>query len=149
MNSNPADSAAVSGGSGSPAATHHLFDRYVMVDWSAASSPRLGRDSIWIAQRTPDNRATAPVNISTRAAAMAALTDLVMTTGDERVLIGFDFTFGYPTGTADLIAGGELGATRTIAMTVSTSPLNSMPTSRAARVSHRSGGIRAVNAPMR
>jgi precorrin-8X/cobalt-precorrin-8 methylmutase len=111
MNSNPADSAAVSGGSGSPAATHHLFDRYVMVDWSAASSPRLGRDSIWIAQRTPDNRATAPVNISTRAAAMAALTDLVMTTGDERVLIGFDFTFGYPTGTADLITGGELGAT--------------------------------------
>jgi precorrin-8X/cobalt-precorrin-8 methylmutase len=111
MNSNPADSAAVSGGSGSPAATHHLFDRYVMVDWSAASSPRLGRDSIWIAQRTPDNRATAPVNISTRAAAMAALTDLVMTTGDERVLIGFDFTFGYPTGTADLITSGEPGAT--------------------------------------
>ena len=26
-----------------------LFNAYVMVDWSAASAPRLGRDSIWIA----------------------------------------------------------------------------------------------------
>lgn len=111
MNRNPVDSAAVSGGSSSPAATERLFDRYVMVDWSAASSPRLGRDSIWIAERTADTAATAPVNIPTRAAAMAALIDLVMTTGDERVLIGFDFTFGYPTGTADLITGGEPGAT--------------------------------------
>ena len=96
---------------GSSDATQHLFDRYVMVDWSAASSPRLGRDSIWIAERTPYSGATDPVNIPTRAAAMAALTDLVTTTGDERVLIGFDFTFGYPTGTADLIIGGEPGAT--------------------------------------
>ena len=24
------------------------FDAFVVVDWSAASSPRLGRDSIWI-----------------------------------------------------------------------------------------------------
>ncbi|MDA3007897.1 MAG: cobalamin biosynthesis protein CbiG, partial [Actinomycetota bacterium] len=102
MNGNTADIAAISDWPGSSAATQRLFDRYVMVDWSAASSPRLGRDSIWIAERTAGTAATAPVNIPTRAAAMAALTDLVMTTGDERVLIGFDFTFGYPTGTADL-----------------------------------------------
>ena len=111
VNSNTVDSAASCGGSPMPDATQRLFDRYVMVDWSAASSPRLGRDSIWIAERTYDDRAAAPMNIPTRAAAMAALTDLVMTTRDERVLIGFDFTFGYPTGTAELITGGGPGAT--------------------------------------
>ena len=27
-----------------------LFDRYVMVDWSAATKPTKGRDSIWLGQ---------------------------------------------------------------------------------------------------
>jgi hypothetical protein len=25
-----------------------MFDRFVVVDWSASSTPKLGRDSIWI-----------------------------------------------------------------------------------------------------
>ena len=33
-----------------------LFESYVMVDWSAASKPATGADSIWIGALTPDSR---------------------------------------------------------------------------------------------
>lgn len=81
------------------------FRAYVMVDWSAASSPRLGRDSIWIAvaERTRGKAAkrTDLVNLRTRAEAAAwleARLDALAKKG--RVLVGFDFPFGYPAGTA-------------------------------------------------
>ena len=93
-----------------------LFDRYVMVDWSAASSPRRGRDSIWIAQRAAATHASHdshdPVNVPTRAAAMQLLTDLVTSAPNERVLIGVDFTCGYPHGAAEVICDGEIGSDR-------------------------------------
>jgi hypothetical protein len=80
------------------------FAAYVMVDWSAAGVPRLGRDSIWIAVaercRTRAPR-TALVNFATRDHACrwleAALAALAVR---GRVLAGFDFPFGYPAGTA-------------------------------------------------
>jgi hypothetical protein len=81
------------------------FSAYVMVDWSAASVPRLGRDSIWIgiAERRSGKRArrTALVNLRTRAEAAAWLeTGLAALAKKGRVLAGFDFPFGYPAGTA-------------------------------------------------
>jgi precorrin-8X/cobalt-precorrin-8 methylmutase len=85
------------------------FSAYVMVDWSAASVPRLGRDSIWIAtaerraeRRTGEPiRRTALVNLRTRAEAAAWLeTRLAALAKNGRVLVGFDFPFGYPAGTA-------------------------------------------------
>jgi precorrin-8X/cobalt-precorrin-8 methylmutase len=81
------------------------FHAYVMVDWSAASSPRLGRDSIWIAvaerQRGKAARRTALVNLRTRAEAAAWLeARLAALAKKGRVLVGFDFPFGYPAGTA-------------------------------------------------
>jgi len=77
-----------------------MFDVFVMVDWSAANVPRTGRDSIWICWH--DRAGERLVNPATRHQAKALLADWLvepMARG-ERVLIGFDFPFGYPTGFA-------------------------------------------------
>jgi precorrin-8X/cobalt-precorrin-8 methylmutase len=78
-----------------------------MVDWSAASAPRLGKDSIWIAVaerlrgRGKAVRRTDLVNLRTRAEAASWLeTRLAALAKKGRVLAGFDFPFGYPAGTA-------------------------------------------------
>ena len=81
------------------------FDSYLMVDWSAANAPTRGHDSIWLGftVRRPSGLALAKLeNPPTRAEATARIIDLA---GRElargrRLLIGFDFPFGYPAGTA-------------------------------------------------
>jgi precorrin-8X/cobalt-precorrin-8 methylmutase len=75
-----------------------LFDSYLVVDWSAASVPREGRDSVWIGRR--DRAGTASENPRTRRAAQSRLAELIAAGVDkgERMLVGFDFPFGYPTG---------------------------------------------------
>lgn len=71
-----------------------------MVDWSAATRPTQGRDSIWIADvrvGSPD-----PVRVenpSTRHDAILRLRDRI-TPGSERTLLAVDFSLGYPAGTA-------------------------------------------------
>ncbi|MEQ8440882.1 MAG: cobalamin biosynthesis protein CbiG [Alphaproteobacteria bacterium] len=85
------------------------FDAYVMVDWSAARTPKRGRDSIWIAcveRHARGLRRTVLENPATRAAATGRLGDLLvrLADGGKRVLAGFDFPFGYPVGT-----GARLG----------------------------------------
>ena len=80
-----------------------LFDRVVMVDWSANSTPKRGRDSIWIG----DSRSHEAVNPSTRSAAMALIRAVCAESIDERVLIGFDFSFGYPAGFARALTGSS------------------------------------------
>lgn len=75
-----------------------MFDRVVVVDWSASSAPTSGPDSIWIACRDRHGPAAPPVNLPTRAAAVEHLVDLLDVPG--RVLAGFDFAFGYPAGFA-------------------------------------------------
>jgi hypothetical protein len=82
-----------------------LFDAYLMVDWSAAASPTFGKDSIWWAllQRDGDRtEMTRRENPRTRDAATTEIADLLATLMENgaRVLVGFDFPFGYPTGTA-------------------------------------------------
>ena len=85
-----------------------LFDSYVMVDWSAASKPATGADSIWIGAMTPDARMKLTfkaTNPPTRAKAIEELTDLLgrcLKRGD-RVLMGVDFPLGFPAGTADTL----------------------------------------------
>jgi precorrin-8X/cobalt-precorrin-8 methylmutase len=71
-----------------------VFERIVVVDWSAASAPKSGRDSIW-SYCTDDAE---PVNHRTRASACAALLDVLGAPG--ATLVGFDFPFGYPAGFA-------------------------------------------------
>jgi hypothetical protein len=82
------------------------FDVVLVVDWSAASTPKLGPDSIWIAE-WPSGTLT---NIATRHAAEHVLAALIDTYSDRRVVVGCDFSFGFPHGTA-VAAGFDVGGT--------------------------------------
>lgn len=75
-----------------------LFDGYLMVDWSAASIPRKGKDSIWLAI-IRDGRLSLE-NPSTRVDARALLAEILRQATDDgqRIVAGFDFPFGYPAG---------------------------------------------------
>ena len=79
-----------------------LFDRFIFVDWSATSRPVTGENSVWIAD---GNAAVRTHNPSTRQQAVEHLRELLASavTANERVLIGFDFPYGYPVGFADAI----------------------------------------------
>ena len=76
-----------------------MFDRYVVVDWSAHSTPKLGRDSIWIGvcDRTGQVSTT---NLATRRSAEAHLVELLEHDPAATTLLGVDFSLGYPAGTA-------------------------------------------------
>ncbi|HYG26260.1 MAG TPA: cobalamin biosynthesis protein CbiG [Caulobacteraceae bacterium] len=83
-----------------------LFSAYVMIDWSAASSPKAGKDSIWIGVIKRDIRfrpTFEAFNPVTRQEAMAQLDAILadLKRRGERALIGFDFPLGYPAGTAE------------------------------------------------
>jgi precorrin-8X/cobalt-precorrin-8 methylmutase len=77
-----------------------MFDTFVVVDWSAATVPRTGRDSIWVFWHAPSGERLA--NPPTRHAAKKLLGDWLAAAlvRGERVLLGFDFPFGYPAGFA-------------------------------------------------
>ena len=81
-----------------------LFDRYVVVDWSAASRPKQGTDSIWIATLDDDARTAAEgpdlANPSTRREAEAILRERCAAADSTRTLIAIDAPFGYPAGAA-------------------------------------------------
>jgi precorrin-8X/cobalt-precorrin-8 methylmutase len=86
------------------------FDRYVAVDWSAANAPTTGKDSIWIGEavHTVDGIELRPSrNPRTRSAAMAEIESILLDALErrERVLLGFDFVFGYPAGAAKALTG--------------------------------------------
>ena len=78
------------------------FDVHVVVDWSAAGTARMGRDSIWCASGGAD-QAPNPINLSTRSETATFLDDLITAQPHRRILIGFDFPFGYPAGTASAL----------------------------------------------
>jgi hypothetical protein len=82
-----------------------LFNAYVMVDWSAASKPTTGADSIWIGVLKRNVRlqfAFEAHNPATRKEAEALLDKLLtdFAKKGERALVGFDFPLGFPAGTA-------------------------------------------------
>ena len=79
-----------------------MFDSFVIVDWSAASQPKTGRDSIWICAVDRDGAERLVENPQTRHSAKNLLRELLSdaTARGERVLLGFDFPFGYPAGFA-------------------------------------------------
>lgn len=102
-----------------------LFERIVVVDWSANSVPKLGADSIWIAvhDALSSSAAAAPAgtdnlamenlatesatenvateNVATRGRAIERLAELC--DGSVRTLVGVDFSLGYPAGTAAVL----------------------------------------------
>ena len=82
-----------------------LFSAYVIVDWSAASKPNTGADSVWIGVLKRDVRfrlTFEAFNPPTRAEAEARLTILLddFKKRSERALVGFDFPLGFPRGYA-------------------------------------------------
>lgn len=85
-----------------------IFDAIVMVDWSAKATPgpaRPQKDNIFIAEAG----GPAPVYHRTRVGALADLTARAQAAVQDgrRMLIGFDFPFGYPTGTARALTGRD------------------------------------------
>ena len=81
-----------------------MFDRILVVDWSAANAPRTGADAIWIA----DSHAPgAPRNVPTRTEAMCLIrAALREATAERQTFVGLDFAFGYPKGSDALPGGG-------------------------------------------
>lgn len=76
-----------------------MFERIVVVDWSANARPKRGADSIWVCTLDTRQGTHEVVNHPTRRAARDALVaQLAATRG--RVLVGADFPFGYPAGFA-------------------------------------------------
>jgi hypothetical protein len=85
-----------------------LFDRVIVVDWSAANlptSPTNRANAVWIGCH--DDEGGAEWHHRTRAAAEAQLVTLIETARADgrRLLVGFDFALGYPTGFAARLTG--------------------------------------------
>ncbi|WP_298747765.1 cobalamin biosynthesis protein CbiG [uncultured Brevundimonas sp.] len=83
-----------------------LFDAYIIADWTAAESRKLGDQSVWIGVAKRDVRFrlySETHNVATRAEGEALLASLLAEhrRRGDRVLVGFDFNFGYPAGTAE------------------------------------------------
>ena len=86
-----------------------LFDTHIVVDWSARSTPsptRSTKDAIWWAVAR-DGAVEDPQYIRTRHEAVVRLEAMLAaeTAAGRRVLVGFDFPFGYPAGVADRLTG--------------------------------------------
>ena len=76
-----------------------------MVDWSASTEQKTGKDSIWFAlvewknaELLRSKLENPPTRWRARDKLACLLTNLLEL--DKRVLVGFDFPFGYPNGTA-------------------------------------------------
>ena len=79
-----------------------LFDRYIAVDWSANNKAKAGKDSIWSCVGPDATAGVRSKNHLTRRAAEAWLLDQLTAAvrKGERVLVGLDFPYSYPTGFA-------------------------------------------------
>ena len=90
-----------------------LFHTHIVVDWSARSKPspkRKSKDAIWwaVARITRRGiRVGEPEYARTRQEALDRLGRLIASEAHagRRVLVGFDFPFGYPKGVARYLAG--------------------------------------------
>lgn len=84
-----------------------LFHAYLAVDWSASSVPKTGKDSVWLCLH-----GSPPENHPTREAATERVRALLRE--DRRILVGFDFPYGYPAGFGDVVAPGTGPAWRRV-----------------------------------
>lgn len=82
-----------------------LFNAYVIAQWSAASKPTTGADSVWIGVLKRDVRfrlAFEAHNLPTRAQGEALIATILedRVKRRERTLVGFEFPLGFPRGLA-------------------------------------------------
>ena len=89
-----------------------LFHTHIVVDWSARSKPspaKPTRDTIWwaVARVGGGIAVDEPEYVRTRSEALDRLARLIAGELDagRRVLVGFDFPFGYPAGVAEHVTG--------------------------------------------
>lgn len=85
-----------------------MFDTVVMVDWSGGNRKpaKPSADAIW-ASVVRQGQQFAPLYFRSRQAVepwLSALIDAELTAG-RRVMVGFDFAFGYPEGFAEILTG--------------------------------------------
>jgi hypothetical protein len=85
-----------------------LFQAYVIVDWSAASKPATGADSVWVGVLKRDVRFRLTFeshNPATRAEAEKLIGGILddRAKRNERTLLGFDFPLGFPRGLASAL----------------------------------------------
>lgn len=80
------------------------FNSFIVVDWSASSIPKSGKDSLWIACLRPGQPLVLE-NPRTRHLAMQRIETLLREDQVQgfRTLAGFDFAFGYPAGLAQAL----------------------------------------------
>jgi len=83
-----------------------LFDAYIIANWTAAEGKKTGEQTLWIGVAKRDVRFrlyTETHNVATRAEGEKLLEDLLAEhrKRGDRVLVGFDFDFGFPAGTAE------------------------------------------------
>ncbi len=89
-----------------------LFDVYIAVDWSARGKPsprKPGKDSVWVGEaalsRGSGTDTPQEQYFRTRQACAAHLCKRLLhhTEARRRVLLGFDFAYGYPAGYAEAL----------------------------------------------
>ena len=76
-----------------------LFDAYIMTDWSGGSRRRKNRrDAIWIAHGDMERDLPQTQSPSSRTEAIELIRSLLheWVTNRSRVLVCFDFAYGYP-----------------------------------------------------
>ena len=83
------------------------MDRVAVLDWSSSGVPKLGKDSVWLG--VAQNGQVQAENHATRAAAYDALHRLVADTlaAGETLLLGVDFSLGYPQGFGRALMGDD------------------------------------------
>ena len=91
---------------------NNLFDGYLVVDWSANSRPKTGKDSIWWCHLSCGNQRHARIDIRNPPTRLEAfhqirsiLYDYKLT--QRRILLGMDFSYGYPQGFAGRLVPGD------------------------------------------
>jgi hypothetical protein len=87
-----------------PSGERTIFDRYVVVDWSANARPKRGTDSVWICELADIGDARTenpPTRGGAERSVRASLVDACER--GERTLVCFDFPYAYPAGFASAL----------------------------------------------
>lgn len=95
-------------------AAQRLFDRYVMLHWTAASKATRGDDTLWCATLDARGGELEIVNHPTRAHAMEAIVAMLLGAPGDRVFLGIDVPLGFPEGFAGRLAQGTVANWRAV-----------------------------------
>ena len=85
-----------------------LFDAYIFVDWSAAQGPKPKKptaDAVWSAESVPELNHGKEMYHRTRRGGVEHVQAVLLEQIEKkrRVLVGFDFPYGYPAGFANAL----------------------------------------------